>query len=145
MRVGDCMTRDVQLASPDDTVRAAARWMAKIDIGILPVREGDRLVGMLTDRDIALRVVGEGRGADCKVRDVMSAEVKYCFEDEDSGQVLQHMGDQQLRRLPVLDRGKRLVGILSLSDCAGQARGATAGQALHQIARPGGAHSQTLH
>lgn len=139
------MTRDVRLASPEDTIQEAAKAMASIDAGVLPVGDGDRLIGMITDRDIAVRAVGNGKGCDAKVREVMSAEVKYCFDDDDSEDVLRNMGDLQVRRLPVLNRDKRLVGIVSLSDCAAGREAPRAGEALHEIARPGGQHSQSQH
>jgi len=145
MRVADCMTRDVRIANPDETIRQAAQTMASIDAGDLPVSENDRLVGMITDRDIAVRGVADGKGPDAKIRDVMSAEVRYCFEDEDVDDVLRNMGDIKVRRLPVLNRDKRLVGIVSLSDLATGGEKPRAGEALHQIAEPGGPHSQTRH
>lgn len=145
MRVADCMTQDVRIAHPEQTIQEAARAMAAIDAGCLPVGENDRLVGMITDRDIAVRAVAEGRGPEAKVGDVMSAEVLYCFEDEDAEDVLQNMGDLQIRRLPVLNRDKRLVGIVSLSDLATGRGKPRAGETLHQIAQPGGRHSQTMH
>jgi len=118
--------------------------MADIDAGVLPVGENDRLVGIITDRDIAIRGVAEGKGPDAKVREIMSKEVKYCFEDEDIDDVLENMGDLQVRRLPVLSREKRLVGIVSLGDLAGN-EAEEAGEALSSISRPGGEHSQTQH
>lgn len=145
MRVSECMTRDVRMASPDETLRDAARMMAELDAGVLPVSEGDRLVGMITDRDIAIRGVAEGRGPDAKIADVMSREVKYCYEDEDSEAVLRNMGDIQVRRLPVLNREKRLTGIVSLADLVGSGQTARAGEALGGISRPGGEHSQSVH
>lgn len=145
MRVSDCMTRSVEMANPHETIGDAARMMADRDAGALPVSENDRLVGVITDRDIAIRGVAAGKGPDAKVRDVMSTEVKYCFEDDDVDDVLRNMGQLQVRRLPVLSRDKRLVGIVSLSDLAMNGSTATAGEALSDIARPGGEHSQTLH
>jgi CBS domain-containing protein len=136
------MTRDVRMASPDETIQQAAQAMADIDAGILPVSENDRLIGMLSDRDIALRAVANGRGPDAKVRDVMSAEVMYCYDDQDLDEVLQNMGEIQVRRLPVVNRDKRLVGIISLSDAAVGGTKPRAGEALQQIAKPGGPHSQ---
>ncbi|MGH8188915.1 MAG: CBS domain-containing protein, partial [Steroidobacteraceae bacterium] len=82
MKVREAMTRDVRLVRPDQTIRDAAKLMAELDIGVLPVEENDRLVGMITDRDIAVRAVGEGKGPDTPVRDVMSKEVKYAYEDQ---------------------------------------------------------------
>ena len=93
MKVSDCMTRNVRIADPDQTIRQAARTMASLDAGVLPVGENDRLVGIITDRDIAIRGVGEGKGPEAKVREVMSQEVRYCFEDEDVDDVLHNMGD----------------------------------------------------
>jgi CBS domain-containing protein len=144
MKIRDAMTRDVCMVRPDQTLREAAQMMADLDIGALPVQENDRLVGMITDRDIAVRAVAEGRSADTPIREVMSKEIKYCYEDQDIEEVTRNMGDQRLRRLPVMDRDKRLVGILSLGDLARE--GSTqdeAGEALGGISRPGGEHSQT--
>jgi CBS domain-containing protein len=146
MRVSECMTREVQLADPNDTIAEAAMAMAELDAGVLPVGENDRLVGMITDRDIAIRAVALGMGPDARVGDVMNSEVKYCFDDQEIGEVLRNMGELQLRRMPVLDHNKRLVGIISLGDLAaanGQTR--QAGDALCDISRPGGQHSQTAH
>ncbi len=145
MRVSDCMTRSVEITSPQETICDAAKMMADCDAGALPVGENDRLVGVITDRDIAIRAVAEGKGPDAKVGEVMSAEVRYCYEDDDVNEVMRNMGDLQVRRLPVLSRDKRLVGIVSLSDLAMNGASATAGQALGHIARPGGEHSQTRH
>ena len=145
MKVRDCMSRNVQLSSPDQTLREAAQTMARIDAGVLPVGDGDRLVGMLTDRDIAVRAVAEGKGPDTRVSEAMTAEVRYCFEDDDCADVLENMADIKVRRLAVLNRDKRLVGIVSLGDLAGQEQPATTGEALNQISQPGGQHSQSPH
>ena len=144
MRISEVMTRGVQVGAPDMSIRDAARIMAEIDAGSLPIGENDRLVGMLTDRDIALRAVGEGKGPDCPVRDVMSAEVLYCFEDQPVDEVARNMSDCKVRRLPVLNRDKRLVGIVSLGDLA-RCEETAAGHTMAQVAQPGGEHSQTLH
>jgi CBS domain-containing protein len=141
MKVRDCMSRDVHLARPDDTICDAARAMAEIDAGALPVAEIDRLVGMITDRDIALRAVAQGRGPDTRVDQVMTREVLYCFEDQDTDDVLRNMGDQKVRRLPVVDREKQLIGIVSLSDMTTGGARPPAAEALQQIATPGGPHS----
>jgi CBS domain-containing protein len=98
---------------------------------------------MITDRDIAIRCVAKGRGPDAKIREIMSDEVKYCFADQDIEQVAQNMAQIQVRRLPVLDRDKRLVGIVSLGDIATIAGGMEAGEALSGISLPGGQHSQS--
>src|SRR5687768_10962062 len=117
--------------------------MAELDAGVLPVGENDRLVGMITDRDIAIRGVAEGKGPDAKVRDVMTADVRYCFEDQDLEEVTRNMANIQVRRLPVVDRDKRLVGIVSLGDIATSREAEEAGEALSRISRPGGEHSQS--
>ena len=103
MKVGDAMTREVRVASPDQTVREVARTMAELDTGVLPVGENDRLVGMITDRDIAVRGVAEGKGPDAPVREIMTPDVRYCFEDEDVRDVARTMAESQVRRLPVLN------------------------------------------
>lgn len=141
MKVRDCMSRDVHLARPDDTILEAARTMAEIDAGALPVAEIDRLVGMITDRDIALRAVAQGRGPETRVDQVMTREVLYCFEDQDADDVLRNMGDLKVRRLPVVDREKQLIGIVSLSDMTTGGARPPAAEALQQIATPGGPHS----
>ena len=144
MKIRDCMTRDVRMVRPDQTIREAAHMMAELDIGALPVQDNDRLVGMITDRDIAVRAVAEGRGADTQIRDVMTNEIKYCYEDQTIDEVTRNMGEQRLRRLPVLNRNKRLVGILSLGDLAREESSQDeAGEALCGISRPGGEHSQS--
>ena len=119
--------------------------MCEIDAGVLPVGEDDRLVGMLTDRDIAVRGVAKGKGPQTQVREVMTSEVKYCYEDEEVEHVARNMANQQLRRLPVVNRDKRLVGILSVGDVAiTQATDkGTVGEVLAGICRSGGDHSQT--
>jgi CBS domain-containing protein len=144
MKVREAMTRDVKLVKPDQPISDAARLMAELDIGALPVEENDRLVGMITDRDIAVRAVALDRGPDTKVSDVMSREVKYCFEDQTIDEVTQNMGELRIRRLPVLTRDKRLIGILSLGDLAiDEGARDEAGEALGGISRPGGRHSQS--
>ncbi|ARM12714.1 MULTISPECIES: CBS domain-containing protein [Rhizobium] len=145
MKVSNCMTTDVQITDPDQTLREVAAMMGRLDAGALPVAENDRLVGMITDRDITIRGVAEGKGPDTKVRDVMSTDVKYCFDDEDLEDVLHNMGDLQVRRLPVLNRSKRLVGIISLGDLAMKGEIMETGRALSGISQRGGAHSQTAH
>ena len=142
-RVADVMHRDVRIASPEDTAQHAARLMREEDTGALPVGEGDRLVGMVTDRDLAVRVAAEGRDpARTKVREVMTPEVHYVFEDEDLRHVADTMAEQQVRRLPVMNRNKRLVGVVSLSDIAKEGQAGEAGRALGGVAREGGRHTQ---
>lgn len=143
MQVSDAMTTDIKISNPGQSIRDAARTMAEIDAGALPVGENDRLVGMITDRDIAIRAVAAGKGPDTPVREVMTQEVKYCFDDDDVEDVAQNMADVKVRRLPVLNKQKRIVGVLSLGDIALADGPKNAGSALCGISEPGGAHSQT--
>lgn len=142
MNVSDVMTRDVQVATPEQSIREAALLMARIDAGTVPVGKDNRLVGMLTDRDITVRAVAKGLGPDTPVREVMSADVKYCYEDQAVEEVARNMADIQVRRLPVVNRDKRLVGILSLGDLAVRSNVAT-DEALRGVSTPGGEHSQS--
>lgn len=144
MRVRECMTTDVQVITPDNTLQSAAQIMADIDAGFLPVADHDRLVGVITDRDIAIRGVAAGHPPDSSIRDVMSDSVKYCFDDDDLDDVLENMGDIQLHRLAVINRDKRLVGVITLGDCAGGGKTARAGEALGDIVRPGARTSQMV-
>ncbi len=119
MQVSDCMSKKVELGNPTMTLREAAAKMRQGDFGILPIAENDRLVGMLTDRDIVVRAVAEGKDiSESIARDYMSHSVFYCYDDDSVAEVLKKFGEQQIRRLPVLNRQKRLVGILSLGDVA---------------------------
>ena len=133
MKVKEVMTQDVLIANPRQSICDAAKLMAECDAGALPVGEEDRLVGVITDRDIAVRAVARRLSADTPVRDIMSREVLYCFEDEDVDHVARNMADQQIRRLPVLDREKRLVGIVSIGDLAKKSPAKQTGEALKDI------------
>jgi CBS domain-containing protein len=141
MIIREVMTRDARLTHPDDTVQQAAMLMKDHDCGILPVADGDRLVGMVTDRDIAIRCIARGKGPNARVTEAMTQEVMYCFDDDDTQHVCQNMADIQVRRLPVVNRDKRLVGIVSLSDLA--RKEPNTAKALHGIARPGEQHNQS--
>jgi CBS domain-containing protein len=144
MKVREAMTPEVRLAKPDQSIHEVARLMAELDVGALPVEENDRLIGMITDRDIAIRAVAQGRGPETLTREIMSSDIKYCFEDQSIDEVTQNMGELRIRRLPVVNRDKRLVGILSLGDLAVEETAQDeAGEALGGISRPGGSHSQT--
>jgi len=143
MQISEVMTTDVKIANPDQTIAQAARMMQDLDAGILPVADGDRLVGMISDRDIAIRAVAAGKSPDTPIRDVMSHEVMYCFEDDEVESVAQNMADIKVRRLPVINQKKRLVGIVSLGDLAIIDGPDNAGEALCGISEPGGAHSQS--
>jgi CBS domain-containing protein len=143
--VNEVMTRDVRLVAPTQSICDAAKMMAECDAGALPVGENDRLVGVITDRDIAIRAVGENKSPETPVGEVMSKQVLYCFEDESVEHVAQNMGEQQIRRLPVLNREKRLVGIVSIGDVSRKTKPNTAGKAVAAISEPGGEHSQSMH
>jgi CBS domain-containing protein len=133
MQVSDVMTPGVQFIHPEQTIREAASIMAEHDIGALPVGENNRLVGMVTDRDIVIRAIAGGKGPDAKVRDVMSPDVKYCYEDEKVDHVAHNMGEIQVRRLPVMDRDKRLVGIVAMADVAVKRGPGVAGETIKEV------------
>jgi len=135
MKVKEAMTRNPRIAAPGQSIRDIARIMAETDTGSIPVGENDKLVGMITDRDIAVRGVARGNGPDTLVRDVMTKDVKYCYEDEDLNHVAKNMAEIQVRRLPVMNRDKRLVGILTIGDVA-QADMKAAMGALAGTSRP---------
>lgn len=144
MKIRDVMSPEVTVASPNDSLQEAARVMARIDAGSLPVGENDRLVGMITDRDIAIRGVGAGLDpASTRVGQIMSQDVKYCFDDEEIDVAADNMGDLQVRRLPVVNRDKRLVGIVSLGDIARAHKPKETGEALREVSQPGGRHNQS--
>jgi CBS domain-containing protein len=132
------MTRDVRVANPDQTIREAAQMMVELDAGALPVGEQDRLVGMITDRDIAVRAVAHGKSPDTRVRDVMTDDVKYCFDDDDVEDVARNMADIQVRRLPVVNRDKRLVGIVAIADIAASEEPEVVGEAVSGISESSG-------
>jgi CBS domain-containing protein len=118
MKVSEIMTRDIHMASPGQKLHEVAADMERHNIGVLPVADNDRLVGMITDRDIAVRGMSPGFGPEARVGDVMSAEIKHCFEDDDIADLAQKMADERIRRLPVVNDKKQLVGIVSLADLA---------------------------
>ena len=117
-RVGDVMTGDVFLVTPEQTIAEAALLMREKDVGSVAVHRDDKLVGMLTDRDIAVRAVAENLAPATPVQQVMSGEIKYCLEDQDVDEVAANMAELEIRRLPVVNRDKRLVGIIALSNMA---------------------------
>ncbi|NUU01272.1 CBS domain-containing protein [Herbaspirillum robiniae] len=135
--IADVMTRGAHTLKPEDSVILAAQAMDELDVGVLPVCEDDRLVGLVTDRDIVLRAVAKNRMNDAlALRDVMSHEVVWCYEDEPVDDVLDDMVQRQIRRLPVMDRQKRLVGIVSLGDVAAKTQNRGIGGALGEISLP---------
>lgn len=143
MRVSEAMTREVKICTPGLSIQEAAHTMAAADVGALPVGENDRLIGMITDRDIAVRGVAQGKGPDTPVREIMSEHIEYCYEDEDLERVAQGMASVRVRRLPVVNREKRLVGILSLGDVARmEAQPNVIAEAVAEVSTPGGPHRQ---
>jgi CBS domain-containing protein len=136
MKVNEVMTNQVRVVGPDHSIREAARLMDELNVGVLPVCDGERLLGIITDRDITVRATAVGKDPDkVRVREIMTEDVRWCFEDEAVEDVAQMMGDVQIRRIPVVDRNKRLVGIVALGDLAtDRARGAD--EALRRISEP---------
>ncbi|HEX2171755.1 MAG TPA: CBS domain-containing protein [Dehalococcoidia bacterium] len=137
-QIREIMTPNVEVIRPDTPLQEAARKMKDLDVGVMPVCDGDRLVGMLTDRDITVRATAEGRDPkSTQTRDVMTPSVAYCYEDQDVRDAARMMEDAQIRRLPIVSREKRLVGIVSLGDLAvetGDDR--LTGETLESISEP---------
>jgi CBS domain-containing protein len=142
MKISDVMTREVATVRPDQTAREAATFMLNADAGSIPVTEGDRLIGMITDRDIAVRGVAKGHGPDTPVSEIMTSGV-VCVRTSDSvEEVASRMSEAQVRRLPVIDDSEKLVGIVSLGDLSRETEGESAHQALEGVSAPGGQHQQ---
>lgn len=142
MKVSEVMTRDVDTVRPDQSIQEAASFMLRDDAGSMPVMEGGRLIGMITDRDIAVRGVAKGHGPDTPVGELMTNEVVCARIDEDVEEVATRMSEAQVRRLPVIDEQERLCGIVSLGDLARETDDETAEQALEGVSQPGGPHQQ---
>lgn len=145
MKIRDVMTEAVKAIKPTDTIVDAARAMGEFDVGALPVIEGEKLVGMVTDRDIAVRGVAGGMHSGSPVLNVMTKDVRTCRADDDIEDVLSEMADEQIRRVPVCSDDGRLVGIVSIGDAARYDRDREeVAETLGDICSPHGAHSQTL-
>ena len=143
MQLSQILTRDVETIGPDTSVREAAQRMRSMDVGSLPVCDGRTLLGMVTDRDLAIRILAEGRdGNATPVRDAMTPDVFYAFEDDDVQRAADIMKERQIRRLPVVDRDKQLVGIVALGDIATTGKDRLSGDALQQISQPSHGQSQ---
>ena len=144
MKVSEIMSSDVQVITPDQPIQQAARLMIDSDTGFLPVGDGERLIGMVTDRDITVRAVAEGRGPDTPVREVMSDRPLFAWDDQEVDDVAIQMSDAQVRRMPVLSRdGERLVGVVSLGDISRRGDSDAAEAALTGVSEPGGEHNQS--
>ena len=136
-KLKDLMSRDVKVISPDMSIREAAREMRDGDFGMLPVGEDDRMIGTISDRDIAIRAVAEGKDTGTKVRDVMSEGIAWAFEDDSVEEAAKIMSKCQVRRLPVVNRDKRLVGIVALGDFAVESSEIRpTAEALSEISKP---------
>jgi CBS domain-containing protein len=142
MKVSEVMTGDVQTVSADQTVQEAASFMLSADAGSIPVVEGGRLIGMITDRDIAVRGIAKGRGPETSVRALMTDDLVVVHIDDDVDEVADKMTDAQVRRLPVIDHDERLCGIVSLGDIAREGDEECAERALEGVTQPGGEHRQ---
>lgn len=142
MIVKDIMTKNVRIADPDQKIDEIAKLMRDEEFGVMPVGENDRLIGMITDRDICCRAVADDRDPKTTtVRDIMSEELLYCFEDKNVEDILENMAEQQIRRMPVLSKEKRLVGIISLGDIS-LAIQEKVGPTLERISKPTQQHVQ---
>ena len=136
MKVRDIMSRDVQVARPGDSIQNVAGRMAAGAFGFMPVAEGDHLVGTITDRDLVIRALAGGAGPETVVGEVMTSNVEWRRDDEDLKDVLKCMSEKQIRRLPILDKDSRLVGVVSLGDLSIRVKEKYAGEALEDISRP---------
>ena len=136
MKIRDVMSKDVQVARPEDTLQNVAGRMAAGDFGFIPVADGDRLIGALTDRDIVVRAVASGAGPEARVLDVLSRDALVVRADDDLKVALDLMSSRQIRRLPVVDKDGRLVGVVSLGDLSTRVKERYAGEALDEISRP---------
>jgi CBS domain-containing protein len=136
-QIKEMMTRDVKVVSPDMTIMEAARTMCNGDFGMMPVGENDRMIGAISDRDIAIRAVAEGKGPGTKVREIMSAGICWAYDDDTVEHAVKLMSERQVRRLPVVDHAKRLVGIVALGDLAvDRSQVQPAAEALSKISEP---------
>jgi CBS domain-containing protein len=138
MKVKDIMTKEVEVIHPDDTLQVAAQKMANRDIGFLPVCDGDRLAGVITDRDLVLRGIAQGIDSKAMLgRELMTSPVIYCFEDQDVKEAAKLMEEDQIRRLVVLSRSdKRLAGVVSLGDLALNSQSDTSAEVLQKVSEP---------
>ena len=142
MKISEVMTRDVQTVRPDQSAQEAARFMLKAEAGSIPVTDGDRLIGMITDRDIAVRGVAKGYGPDTPIRELMTDDVICARLDDSIEDVASRMSEAQVRRLPVIDQDEKLCGIVSLGDLSREADSNCASEALEGVSQPGGQHQQ---
>lgn len=140
-KISEVMSSDVCSVQSSDSISAVAKVMADKDMGFLPVVEGQKLVGAVTDRDIVVRGLAKGQNPDASIKDIMSSNIKSVGQDDDFATAVKTMGDAQLRRLPVVDGDSNLVGVVSLADAAREKDPAVAGAALGEVTQPGGSHA----
>ena len=137
MQLSQIITREVETITPQTSIKEAAQRMRSLDVGALPVCDGRRLLGMVTDRDITIRITSEGRDVNTTpVTEAMTPDIAFVFEDDDVRQAAQVMKERQIRRLPVLDRGNNLVGIVSLGDLSGVGDDRLSGDTLERVSEP---------
>jgi CBS domain-containing protein len=136
MKISDIMTRNVEVARPGDSIQAVAQRMADLDVGSLPVCDGETILGMVTDRDITIRATAKGLACETSVTQVMTPDIEYAFEDDDLQDVAGKMASKQIRRLPVVDRDKKLVGILAIADIAREDKDKRVGETVEKISQP---------
>ena len=141
MKISEVMTRDVEVARPNDSIQSVAQQMAQLDVGAVPVCDGRRLQGMVTDRDITVRAVAQGLSLDAPVSQVMTGNLEYLNADDDLDRAADKMADSQIRRLPVVDDNQQLVGIISLGDLAREHKEKVIGRTLEEISEPGAKRS----
>ena len=132
-KIKDIMTHGCEWIAPGEPISKAAKIMKEKDIGFLPVGENDKMIGMIIDRDIVVRGIAAGKDASSPVKEVMTAKTFYCFDDQDVEEVCNNLGEIKVRRLPVVNRDKRLVGVISVGDLAQAATRANVGQTEQQI------------
>jgi len=142
MKISEVMTTNVETVTPNQTAQEAASFMLRANAGSIPVCEDERVIGMITDRDIAIRGIAEGRGPDTPVSELMSADIVCAREDDDADDVAERMSSEQVRRLPVVDQNERLIGIVSLGDLSREGPEQAAAMALDGVTQPGGEHEQ---
>lgn len=135
MKIKDVMTQDVRFVTPETPLSEIARQMRDEDIGVVPVVENDRMIGMVTDRDIVVRCVAAGNMETATARTAMSPRVLYCYDDQSVNEILENMSEQQVRRMPVVNRDKRLVGVVSIGDLSQKSQ-RKAGESLKGISQP---------
>ena len=142
MKISDVMTKKVETIGPEQTVQEAAGFMLSADTGSIPVTDGDKLIGMITDRDIAVRGIAKGHGPDTLVRDLMTGDVVAVRDNENVADVATKMGEAQVRRMAVIDSDQKLCGIVSLGDLSREAESGAASEVLAGVSQKGGPHQQ---